>query len=910
MAEAASRQRPPKRPLGANDADLTYRFLFEECVAQTCSRFVNPLDLDEAIRSSLADIGRFSRADRAYLFLLDESGLKVSNTHEWCAEGVDPQIGRLQALPADTFAWWMEKIRRGETIHIPDVSRMPPEAAAERVLLESQIIKSVLVLPVFIGGQAQGFIGFDNVLRSGTWTETDSALLRVLSEAIGAALERKRSQEALAQSERRYRDLFENANDYIYTHDLEGNFVSANPAALRAYGYTPEEISRINIADIVDPEHVPVAFRVIQEKVQGVSENRPFELKTYARDGMPIWVEVNVRLLERNGKPVGIHGIARDITARKKAEEALRHRMEFERLITAQSTAFINLPPEDIEKGITRALRNVGEFAGADRSYVALFDADPAKMSITHEWCAAGIEPQIANLQHVPIEPLEWCIRRLRRLEAVHIPRMSALPAEAAAVRELLEFQNIRSVVLVPMSYRGAFMGFIGFDAVRAQREWSEEDIALLKLVGEMIVNALVRKRTEERDLQRHKELAALGMISQTVTQSLDLDIILKQAIEKTAEMLNISHSGFYLFDEKQERLILKAHRGISDEEAEQIPPLDLADPNLAEMVRSKTPLFLESLSDFVPMTPAQTAAVIAENRLKSIMLVPLVSKGKVLGVMFAATQGERIFTPEERGLLVTVSYQVSAAIENAQLLKEASRAIALEETDRLRSAFLAAVSHELRTPITCIKGLASSLVLPDVAWDPETQRDFLQTIDRESDRLARIVSDILDMSKIEVGAMKLIKSEVTLQEIIGNLHAALLSVALNHRLTIRLEEGLPPVAADTSRIKQVIMNLIENAVGRSPQGSEITLDARRRDGALEVAVADRGESLPPEDAEGVFSPFYRIEDNTQFRRSGVGLKLAICKGIVESHGGRIWAESGRGAEGVTIRFTLPLSAA
>ena len=361
---------------------------------------------------------------------------------------------------------------------------------------------------------------------------------------------------------------------------------------------------------------------------------------------------------------------------------------------------------------------------------------------------------------------------------------------------------------------------------------------------------------------------------------------------------------------QKQKKLILKAHQGISDEQAEQIPPLDLADPNLATMVRSRVPLFLESLADYVPSIPAQTGAVITENRLKSIMLVPLVSKGKVLGVMFAATQGERVFTSEERSLLITVSYQVSAAIENAQLLKEASRAMALEETDRLRSAFLAAISHELRTPITCIKGLASSLVLPDVAWDPETQRDFLQTIDRESDRLARIVSDILDMSRIEVGAMKLIKSQATLQEIIGNLRATLQSATLNHRLTIHLDEDLPPVAMDVSHIKQVIMNLIENAVGRSPQGSEITLEAHLRDGTLEVAVGDRGESISPEDMQRVFSPFYRIEDNTQFRRSGVGLKLAICNGIVESHGGKIWAETGPEGKGAIIRFTLPISAA
>jgi len=871
---------------------------------------VGAYDIDEAITASLADIGKLSCADRAYLFLMDEGGLTISNTHEWCAEGVQPQIARLQHLPADMFGWWMAKIRKGETIHIPDVSRMPPEARVERELLESQDIKALLVLPLFIGGKAEGFIGFDNVSRTGDWTEADLALLRMLSETIGTALERKRSERLLAESERRYRDLFENANDYIYTHDLEGNFTSANPAAFRAYGYAPEELPKLNLSRIVDPQYLPIAFKMIQEKVMGNAENRPFELLTYARDGRPIWVEVNVRLLEQNGKPIGIHGIARDITARKEAEQALQHRLAFERLIASQSTAFINSPPEEVDEGINGALREVGQFAGVDRSYVALFDPDPAYMSITHEWCADGIAPQIANLQHVAIEPLAWCIEPLKRLEVVQIPRVKALPPGAAAVRALFEFQSIQSVVLVPLNYGGTFLGFIGFDSVRTERGWSADDLALLRMVGEMIMNAIVRKQTEEKARRRNKELAALSMISQTVAQTMDLERILKEALNKTAEMLNVTHTGFYLFDEARQALVLAVHQGISDERAEGIAPLNLADPNLADLVRFKKPLFLESLSGFLPALPEATAAVVLEQRLKSIMLVPLISKDKLLGVMFACTQDERVFTPEERDLLVTVGYQVSTAVENAQLLKEASRAMALEETDRLRSAFLAAVSHELRTPITCIKGLASSLILPDVAWDEETQRDFLATIDRESDRLARIVNDILDMSKIEVGAMKLMRSKATVGEIIGNLRAAMESIALNHRLTVSVPEELPALSVDVPRIKQVIVNLIENAVSRAPQGSEIAFSVSHRDRVLEVAVSDRGERIPTEETERIFSPFHRIEENTQLRRSGVGLKLAICKGIVEAHGGRIWAENLPRSEGVVFRFTLPLEPA
>ena len=136
--------------------------------------------------------------------------------------------------------------------------------------------------------------------------------------------ERKRAEEALRESEERYRDLVENANDIIYTHDLHGNLTSVNPAATRVYGYTTEEILQLNIAQIVDPEYLPLAQRKIREKLEGAPRTGPYELLTYSKQGEPVWVEVSTRLLQKGGQPIGVQGIARDITERKQVEEALR----------------------------------------------------------------------------------------------------------------------------------------------------------------------------------------------------------------------------------------------------------------------------------------------------------------------------------------------------------------------------------------------------------------------------------------------------------------------------------------------------------------------------------------------------------------------------------------------------------
>ena len=185
---------------------------------------------------------------------------------------------------------------------------------------------------------------------------------RELHSAIEVALYKHKAEEALRESEKRFRELVENANDVIYTHDLEGNFTSVNPAATRIYGYTTEEILRLNIAQIVDPEYLPLARQKIQEKLEGSPRIEPYELLTYSKEGEPIWVEVSTRLPEKEGQPVGVQGIARDITERKRAVEKLRESEEKYRLLT--ETAREMIISHDMEGHVTYANKAALETSG------------------------------------------------------------------------------------------------------------------------------------------------------------------------------------------------------------------------------------------------------------------------------------------------------------------------------------------------------------------------------------------------------------------------------------------------------------------------------------------------------------------------------------------------------------------
>jgi signal transduction histidine kinase/DNA-binding response OmpR family regulator len=207
-----------------------------------------------------------------------------------------------------------------------------------------------------------------------------------------------------------------------------------------------------------------------------------------------------------------------EIAERKHAEEALHYRLAFDQLITSISTLFVQLTPDDVGSGIDFALQAIAKFAAVDRSYIFLFSDDGTKMDNTHEWCAEGIPSQIESRRELPVQRFPWWRERLNRLEAVHIPRVADLPPEARAEKEFLESQAVQSLVAVPMVYSTSLVGFVGFDWVRVEKTWAEGIITLLKIVGEIFVNALERKRAQE---QRERLIEELDAFAHTVAHDL-----------------------------------------------------------------------------------------------------------------------------------------------------------------------------------------------------------------------------------------------------------------------------------------------------------------------------------------------------------------------------------------------------
>ena len=286
---------------------------------------------------------------------------------------------------------------------------------------------------------------------------------------------------------------------------------------------------------------------------------------------------------------------------------------------------------------------------------------------------------------------------------------------------------------------------------------------------------------------------------------------------------------------------------------------------------------------------------------------LPLTASHGVVGVLgIVPNEAKGSLGRDQLHLLQTFAGLVGLALERADLAREAERIRLQMETERLRSSLLSAVSHDLRTPLSVITGAASTLLEGDAPLDPQVRRELLVSVLEEAERLNRLVANLLDMTRLEAGALEVRKEWQSLEEIVGAALGRLSRQLKDHPVAARIQPDLPLVPMDDLLIQQVLVNLLENAVKYAPAGTPIEVRASAEEGFLGVEVADRGPGLPPADVERVFEKFYRTSDSTG--RPGAGLGLAICRGIVELHGGKIHAQN-RGDGGAVFRFTLPLAA-
>jgi len=398
---------------------------------------------------------------------------------------------------------------------------------------------------------------------------------------------------------------------------------------------------------------------------------------------------------------------------------------------------------------------------------------------------------------------------------------------------------------------------------------------------------------------QKNREIGILLSVSQAVSQSLDRQHIIDSALEKVTEAMEATASYAYLLENNQ--LVLKGYCGLTPQMVEAMRIAQVSESIMVQAFQSAQPTVLENMT----ADAKSNLLALAREGYQSHIVIPLEALGTKIGVMGCASRSKLYFTSKEVELFAAIGRDISIAVRNAQLYEEASSAKALRELDALRTELLANVSHELCTPLTVIKGFASTLLESDVTFDENTRRDFLQSIDKEADSLARLIEELLVMSRLEAGALEVRKEQRTITEIIESTKDRLDNMTSRHQLRFLIDPDLPPTIVDAEHIGGVLANLVDNAVKYSPTGTQITIEAHTNGRGIIVSVIDEGLGIPKEFHEKIFERFYRLENTAVGYRKGNGLGLSICRGIVEAHGGKLWVESEPG-KGSKFSFSLP----
>ncbi|SNQ61630.1 GAF domain-containing protein [Candidatus Methanoperedens nitratireducens] len=468
---------------------------------------------------------------------------------------------------------------------------------------------------------------------------------------------------------------------------------------------------------------------------------------------------------------------------------------------------------------------------------------------------------------------------------------------------------NISSLAGVPLISKGKVVGALVL-STRKHRLFSKKDLDVLASIGNQIGVAVENARLYSELMNRSQTMEILFEIDRVVSQSLDLNEIFKEALTKTLQVTSTDAGAIYSLEDEEKILKLKIVRGLSDTFARAVSEIKIGEGIAGRAVQIKKPF----VTDIDHYPTRSLLPSLEKEGLVTLVGVPLMAKGNVVGVMNLANRRRREFTKEDIDVLASIGSQIGVAIENARLYHESRVSYEKLETayeelkslDRMKSEFLSNVSHELKTPLVSIRGYSELMYDDKLGALTPTQRKSLEAIIRNTDRLTRLIESLLFLSVQQIGKPALEMKKQSVGDIITASMADMKIQA--ERKNITLAKELPAhleVMGDRDRLTEVFMNLLDNAIKFTHPGGRVTVKAWEEDNTVHVTVADTGIGIPENVVPYLFQRFYQVDASLTRRYGGTGLGLYISKSIVDAHGGGIWIESKVGV-GTTVHVRLP----
>ncbi|HLF25946.1 MAG TPA: GAF domain-containing protein [Anaerolineae bacterium] len=885
----------------------------------TIEQAITALDLDRCLATVAASArSLMKKASLGHVFLAEAGGMRLR-----AASGpFEREVGRWFLPTGRGLVGWVAQHR--QAVNAPQVHSDP------RYHHTVGMTQSEAAIPLLINDEMIGVLDVQSE-RVGAFDEYDLALLSMLAAEAAIAIHNAR----LFDSERHNRQLTEMLLDVARalnsTLDLAQllklildqlrqliPYDSAMMALLDASGRHYATRASNNI-----PERAPLETRIfnVEDKptTQALYETRR-PLRIADTQSFPDWQhpegDESIRSwlglpLVRNERVIGflmlnhtqpnffsdeherlaqafsLHATTAIENAqllKQAQQQAERERLVYN--INRKISATI-----EIQTVMQTAIEELSRAVQASRCLIRL-GADPENMPVAYEFNQPGFPPiGIGSLEHLPM------------LTTALTENRTVVDYESYVLKDT----PVHAGLIAPISTRGHTVGVLILHQCDRARRWTPDEIALLEEVSAQLGIAIDNAELYQEATHSLSDLNLLHSIAMDVASATTLPEALERVVRSVHAAMQRAWVSVLLVDSVTADLsihavsnrahwitdgCLKAGQGIAGW--------------VAQTGRSALVPDVQSDPRYIDLSTDGTT--------RSQLAVPLIADSQVVGVLNLESAQPDAFDETDMQLLATLGGNLAMIINNLRLLDEVRAVNArLQELDRLKSQFLANVSHELRTPLNSIIGF-SEVLLDGLAGElVRDQEEFIENIHSSGKHLLTLINDVLDLSKIQAGQMKLACHPLAPRAAIAEAESVIRSLIVKKKqlLRLELEPDLPDVQADAFRLKQILINLLSNAHKFSPDGSGITLAARRINGAVCFSVIDQGGGIKPEDQEHIFQEFVQADNSLSRAQEGTGLGLPITRRLVEMHGGRLWIESeGVPGKGAAFHFTIPVTPA
>ncbi|MDT5122327.1 MAG: hypothetical protein QOC96_1809 [Acidobacteriota bacterium] len=733
-----------------------------------------------------------------------------------------------------------------------------------------------------------------------------------LREANRRANELIKLQKKTAEADAKLAAIVESSDDAIIGKTLDGIITSWNHGAEKIYGYTASEIIGQPITTIAPPERYAEMEQILAKLRRGESVEHTVTVRV-RKDGKRIDISLTVSPIKNaDGQITGASTIARDITEQKQRESAEKF------LAEASTTLASSLDYETTLAAV--ALFAVPHFADWCSVDMVTEDGTVSRLAVAH------VDPEKIVWAHelqerYPPDPAEphGVYQVLRTGQSEFYPEIPdellVKSARDAEHLEVIRRIGFKSAMLVPLIARGKTLGVITFVNSESARHHTQGDLALAEDLANRAALAVdnarlyrVEQQTRLAAERTSDRLMRLQAVTDALSQSLTPQQVANTIIEQGMKSLNAQAGTVVTLNDTGTELEMTAALGFPQELTDRWQHFPLsAEVALADAVREKSPILVESFDEWLHCYPmlGPLSSVTGNH---ALVAYPLIVKERTIGAVGLSFRETQKFTDDDRAFMQALAQQCAQALERARLYETELRLrTEAEEANRIKDEFLATVSHELRTPLTTIVGWSGMLRISKL--DAETTARAIETIERNAKAQAQIIEDLLDVSRIITGKLRLDASPLQLETVITTALDAIRPTAelKGIRIKSEIEPNTGIVWADPVRLQQVMWNLLTNAVKFNSLGGTIEVRLKRVEAQMRIVVSDTGQGISPEFLPFVFERFRQADGTITRSHGGLGLGLAIVRHLVELHGGTIQAASEGTGQGATFTVELPL---